>query len=106
MRILQEHLDFIEYEPVKKEIAAAEEAEKTKVRLEEIVVMFTSVEAGDDEMTAREAMEGAKEFLNRLGAKRVLVYPYAHLSQNLEKPAVALAMLKQMERYGKTQGLE
>jgi threonyl-tRNA synthetase len=107
LRILQLHLDFIEYEPVKKEIAAAEEAEKgTKVRLDEIVVMFTSVETGDDEKVVREAIEGAKDFLNRLGVSRILIYPYAHLSQNLAKPSVALGILKEMERYAKEQGLE
>lgn len=106
MRILQEHLDFIEYEPVKKEIADAEEAEKKKVRLEEIIVDFTSVESGDDEEVARKAIDEAKEFLKRLGVKRLLIYPFAHLSQDLAKPALALAVLKEMERYAAQQGLE
>ncbi len=106
MRILQEHLDFIEYEPIKKEIAAAEDAEKKKVRLDEIVVMFTSVESGDDDEIARKAVDGVREFLKRLGVNRILIYPYAHLSQNLAKPVAALGILKEMERYAAEQGLE
>ena len=106
MRILQEHLDYIEYEPVKKEIAGAEEAEERKVRLEEIVVVFTSVEAGDDEEISRKAIDGTKELLEKLGVNRILIYPYAHLSQDLAKPAQALAVLKEMERYAAEQGLE
>ena len=48
MRILQLHSNFIEYEAVEKEIAIAEEPEKKKDRLEEIVVLFTAIEEGDE----------------------------------------------------------
>ena len=37
MRILQDHVDYIEYEPIAKEILHAEEVEKRKHRLEETV---------------------------------------------------------------------
>ncbi|MBI3022262.1 MAG: threonine--tRNA ligase, partial [Thaumarchaeota archaeon] len=106
MRILQEHVEFIEYEPVKKEIAQAEEAEKKKVRIDELVVIFTSVENGDDEQVARRAVEGAKEFLQRLGVNRILIYPYAHLSQDLAKPSTALDVLRKMESFARESGIE
>lgn len=106
MRILQEHVEFIEYEPVKKEITQAEEAEKKKVRIDELVVLFTSVENGDDEQVARRAIEGVKEFLRGLGVNRILIYPYAHLSQNLAKPSAALDVLRKMESFAKESGIE
>ncbi len=106
MRILQEHVEFIEYEPVRKEITQAEEAEKKKVRIDELVVLFTSVENGDDEQVARRAIEGVKEFLQRLGVNRILIYPYAHLSQNLAKPSTALDVLRKMESFARESGIE
>jgi threonyl-tRNA synthetase len=106
MRILQQHLDFIEYEPVEKEIAAAEEAERKRQRYDEIVVLFTSVEKGDDDEVAKRAIEGTKEFLGKLKVNRVIIYPYAHLSQNLASPKEALEVLKDMERYSREAGLE
>jgi threonyl-tRNA synthetase len=106
LRILQQHLDFIEYEPREKEIAAAEEAEKKKYRYEEIVVLFTSVEKGDDDETAKQAVAGVKDFLGKLKVNRIIIYPYAHLSQNLARPKDALEILKSMESYARQEGIE
>jgi threonyl-tRNA synthetase len=106
MRILQQHLDFIEYEPKEKEIASAEEAEKKRYHYDEIVVLFTSVEQGDDDEIAKKAIEGTKQFLGKLKVNRVIIYPYAHLSQNLARPKDALEVLKAMERYSNDAGIE
>ena len=106
MRILQQHLDFIEYEPKEKEIASAEEAEKKRYHYDEIVVLFTSVEQGDDDEIAKKAIEGTKQFLGKLKVNRVIIYPYAHLSQNLARPEDALEVLKAMERYSNEAGIE
>ncbi len=101
MRILQLHSNFIEYEVVEKEISTAEEPEKRKDRLEEIAVLFTAVEEGDDENIARKAMEATKASLDRLKVNRILIYPYAHLSNKLAKPPVALKILKEMKEIAK-----
>ncbi|RLI46506.1 threonine--tRNA ligase [Candidatus Bathyarchaeota archaeon] len=106
MRILQLHSNFIEYKPIEKEIAIAEEAEKKKQRLEELAVLFTCVEKGDDEVVARKAVEEVKSSLKQLKVNRVLIYPYAHLSSNLAKPADALKVIKAMEKYAKEAGIE
>jgi len=106
LRILQLHSNFIEYKPIEKEIAIAEEAEKKKQRLEELAVLFTCVEKGDDEVVARKAVEEVKSSLKQLKVNRVLIYPYAHLSSNLAKPADALKVIKAMEKYAKEAGIE
>ncbi len=106
MRILQQHLDFIEYEPISKEISGAEESEKKKQRYEEIVVLFTSVEKGDNAEVVRKAIEGTSAFLEKLKVKRIIIYPYAHLSQNLATPRDALEVLKAMEASAKVTGFE
>jgi len=106
MRILQLHSNFIAYKPVQKEIAMAEEAEKKEVRLDEIVVLFTAVEEGDDKTVAQKAVDEVQEFLKKQKVNRVLIYPYAHLSSNLAKPADALKIVKAMEVHAKEKGIE
>ena len=106
MRILQLHSNFIEYEVVEKEISLAEEPEKKRDRLEELAVLFTAVEEGDDLNVARKAMESTKASLDKLKVNRVLIYPYAHLSSNLAKPADALKVLNKMKEIAKELGLE
>ncbi|MEM3578144.1 MAG: threonine--tRNA ligase [Candidatus Bathyarchaeia archaeon] len=106
MRILQLHSDFIEFQPIQKEIAMAEEAEKKKTRLEEIVVLFTAVEEGDNTALAKKAIDEVYAFLEKLKVNRILIYPYAHLSSNLAKPSEALKVIKAMEAYAKEKGLE
>ncbi|MGD8506462.1 MAG: threonine--tRNA ligase [Candidatus Bathyarchaeota archaeon] len=106
MRILQLHSNFIEYKPIKKEVAIAEKTEKKAKRFEDIVVLFTSVEKRDNDVVAKRAIDEVKASLAKLKANRVLIYPYAHLSSNLAKPLKALAVLKAMEKYARESGLE
>jgi threonyl-tRNA synthetase len=106
LKILQMHTDFIEYRPVKKEIQGAEESSTDQVREEEILVLFTAVEQDDDAEAVKHAVRDAHEFLQKLGANRLMIYPFAHLSQNLAKPAEALLVLKTMEKEARDAKIE
>jgi len=106
MKILQMHTDFVEYRPIEKEIQGAEDSSTDLVREEEIVVLFTAVEKGDGDETAMQAVAEARDFLKKLGANRLMIYPFAHLSQNLAKPSDALPVLKKMESESKAAGIE
>jgi threonyl-tRNA synthetase len=87
-------------------MAIAEEPEKQHDRLEDVVVLFTAIESGDDIAVARKAMENTKVSLDALKVNKVLIYPYAHLSSNLAKPSDALKILKEMRDIAKEMGLE
>jgi threonyl-tRNA synthetase len=100
------HADFIEYQPIKKEIEGAEPAEKKVVREDDVVVLFTAVEKGDVEATGKKAVADAKDFMSRLGARKMMIYPFAHLSQDLARPPEALAVLKAMGAEAKSLGLD
>ncbi|MDQ3969906.1 MAG: threonyl-tRNA synthetase editing domain-containing protein, partial [Thermoproteota archaeon] len=79
MRLLQLHSDFIEYEPIEKEIRDAEEiVPKSKIRLEDLVVAFVAVENRDDESVAKIAVDEIKKYLDMVKSSRLLIYPYAH----------------------------
>jgi len=106
MKILQAHSDFIEYEAVKKEIKEAEEIKEKKKRFEDILVLFTCIEKGDEKGTARKLMDEVKNFLEKIKVKRVLIYPFAHLSNRVASPRKALELLKEMENYSKKIGIE
>lgn len=98
MRILQLHCDSIEYTPTKKEIKSAEEIENPQTqRLEEIVVAFVAIEDGDDSSVAKNAISQIKNSMEKIGCKKLLLYPYAHLSSNLAKPSTAMSLLQEME---------
>jgi len=100
------HSNFIEYTPIKKEVAMAEETQKKATRIEDLVVLFTCVEEGDNERVAKQAIDEVKDALQKLKAEKILIYPYAHLSSNLAKPATALSILKTMEKYAKDAGIK
>jgi threonyl-tRNA synthetase len=102
MRLLQLHSDFIEYEPIEKEISDAEEILLTsKIRLEDLVVALVAVENRDDESIARMAVDEIKKYLDTVKSSRLLVYPYAHLSSDLAPPAVAIDIIKSVESFAK-----
>lgn len=98
MRILQLHCDHIEYTPTKKEIKSAEDiVDPHTTRLEELVVVFVAIEDGDDSLVAQNAISQIKASMGKIGCKKLLLYPYAHLSSNLAKPSTAMSLLKEME---------
>jgi len=98
MRILQLHCDSIEYTPTKKEIKMAEDIENPQLqRLEEVVVAFVAIEDGDDSSVAQNAISQIKNSMEKIGCKKLLLYPYAHLSSNLAKPSIAMTLLGEME---------
>ncbi len=106
MRILQLHSNFIVFKPVQKEIAIAEEAEQKENRIEEVVVLFTAIEEGDNTAMAQKAIDDVRAFLGKLKVNRILIYPFAHLSSNLSKPSEALKVIKDMEACAKEKGIE
>jgi len=102
VRILQLHCDSIEYTPTKKEIKTAEENVSTDtVHLDELVVAFVAIEKEDDSSVAKDAISQIKNSMEKIGCKKLLLYPYAHLSSNLASPSTAISLLKEMEESAK-----
>jgi len=97
MRILQLHCNSIEYTPTKKEIKSAEDITPETKKIDEVVVAFISVEEDDDKTVAQKAITEIKESMTNIGCKKLLLYPYAHLSSKLASPNSALSVLKEME---------
>lgn len=99
MRILQLHSNFIEYEAVEKEISEAEEIKAKSARFDELVVAFIAIEKSDDEEVTDNAILEIKRWLDKVKCNKILLYPYAHLSQDLANPTQALSTLKYMQKH-------
>jgi threonyl-tRNA synthetase len=101
MRILQLHCDSIEFTPVKKEIKSAEEITDTSSKkIDEVVVAFVAIEDGDNSTVAKKAMLEITESMKKVGCKKLLLYPYAHISSKLASPSTALSILNEMQSQG------
>lgn len=101
MKILLIHADFIEWEPTKKAVRAAEEIEKKKQRSEEALVAFSAVEKEDEKNPGKVAENAVREILDvyeKVKAKNIVVYPYAHLSSQLASLSVASKVLQKIEK--------
>lgn len=97
MRILLTHSDFIEYEAKKKAIENAEPIQVDKHRIEECLVVFTSAEDGDDDSVVEKTVKEIKDVAHQVGAARIVLYPFVHLSSRPARPQRAFEMLKQIE---------
>ena len=102
MQLLFIHSDYIEYEAKQKtRVAEPLDESKKRERIEEVLVVFVAVER-EDETNARYAVEKALEetssVFNKVGAERIVLYPYAHLSSALASPEMSMEILKAMER--------
>ena len=106
MKILQLHCDFVEYQPVKKEIPSADETSSEKRRIEETVLLLVSVEKGDDSSVVSQTIEELVKTKEQLGCDSVVVYPYAHLSSSLAKPDGARVVLRELEERLTSLGLK
>lgn len=100
MRILTIHSDFIEYKPLQKAIQKAEEAELSARRVEDCLVVFVSVEKEDElnlSQVAERAVAEIGDVAGKVSAKRVVVYPWVHLTSTPSSPEAALSVLKEIE---------
>jgi len=110
MKTLYIHADYMEYE-VKKPTPVAEEIgdEHRKGRLEEVLVAFITVEKKDEGKVAQVVEQAAKDLVDtakQIGAERIMLYPYAHLSPELSDPKTGKEFMKALEAAVKEMDVE
>ncbi len=101
MKILTLHSDFIECEAKKKAIKEPEELKVKKEKIEECLVIFISVEKRDEknpESSAKNLIENIKDITSQVKEKRIVLYPYVHLTNSPSTPATALKILDIAEK--------
>ncbi len=101
MKILTIHSDFLKFQIKKKALKDAEQADKKEIQINECLVVFTAVEKQDEinqEQATQQLLSEVKKIADQVKTKRIVLYPYAHLSSNLASPGKAVKILKQAEK--------
>ena len=94
MRILLLHSDFIEYQPISKEVQTAEDIpSKSKEKIDEVIVALIAVEKDDDESIIGDVCKELKTYGETIKCDNLLIYPYAHLSSDLATHSKAQELL-------------
>ena len=110
MRLLLIHADYLEFE-VKQPTPAAEPLPEDlrSGRVEEALVAFVAVEEGDEsnpQAVAGRAADEIADVCGRVEVRKVVLYPYAHLSPSLASPAGAVEVLDLTREKLLSKGLE
>src|SRR2546427_6193025 len=111
LRLLLIHADKFEYEAKEKAVKEPESLPDPakKGTLQDGLVVFCTVEKADEaspDNTATNATASIEEVLGWLKIKRVMIYPYAHLSTDLAGREPAIATLKILEGKLSEKGYE
>ena len=80
-----------------KAIREPEEPKLSSLEKDNALVVFTTVEKGDDEEIVNRAVDEVLKVYDQVKPSAVIIYPYAHLSDNLESPQRAIQVLSLLE---------
>ena len=110
MRALFLHADRFTYE-VREPTKVAEEVpeERKRGEFQDVLVCLLTMEERDEPSipeVARAAAVNVFEIYNKVQAKRVVLYPYAHLSSSLAAPQPSREILDELELLLREKGLE
>ncbi|WP_456454487.1 threonine--tRNA ligase [Methanopyrus sp.] len=109
MRLLFIHADGMSFEARQKTKIAEEEPPIKEAEVEDCMVVFAAVQEADEEnpkAIAEAAVEEIEDVAGKLKVDRIVLYPYAHLADDLASPDVAVEVLKRMEGLLKERGYE
>ncbi|NCN86930.1 threonine--tRNA ligase, partial [archaeon] len=109
MKILCLHVDYIEWKGLKKALKSMEDLspkEISKKKVEEALVVLTAVEKGDNLNILEDYLKNIKEIAQSVGTKKIVLYPYAHLSSNLGSPKEAVSILENADEKLSKEGYE
>ena len=111
MRVLFLHVDYLEYEVKAKALRSIGEIPESRRhgRVEEALVCFITAEKRDEvspKAAAKAAADNIMDVATQVQTKRVVLYPYAHLSSSLAEPGPAQEVLAALEAELQGHGYE
>lgn len=98
MKVLQLDVESMRYELIEPEASVYDPSDEKHFSVGDAVVMLVSVEKGDNEDIATRAIEETTVFMKKQKRNLLLIYPFAHLSRNLESPKEAANILEYMHK--------
>jgi threonyl-tRNA synthetase len=111
MKTLNLHVDYIEWESLKKAFKKVDELGEqdiSKKKIEEALVILIAVEKNDNtsNQLVGEFIENTKSITEQIKTKNIVIYPYAHLSRDLGNPKDAMKILDVLEERLKKEKFE
>ncbi len=97
MRTLQIHAIEFMYKTMKKAIKKADDA-PGEYAVKNALLVLTSIEQHDNENIIEEAVEDIIRHAQTVKANEIIVYPYAHLSNQLAPPSKAVKLLEELNK--------
>ena len=107
MQLLLIHADHLAFATTEPATESRDEAAASEY--DEALVVFTAVEQGDGaacDQVAAQAVETIAAHAGTVGCRQAVLYPYAHLSENLEAPDAAREVLAALAGALAEAGLE
>tara|TARA_Y100000031_G_scaffold68438_1_gene76194 strand:+ start:2795 stop:4546 length:1752 start_codon:yes stop_codon:yes gene_type:complete len=103
MKVLFLHVDYIKFKPLKKALKKIDdlsEKEKKGDEVKDALAVLTAVEKSDSNVNeiVKEFVKNIKEIAESIKTKKIVLYPYAHLSSNLASPEIAIKVLEKTEK--------
>ena len=107
MKTLNLHVDYVEWQGLKKALKSMDDLspkEIEKKRVENALVVLTAIEKNDSLETLPKYLDNIKDISEKVNTKNIVLYPYAHLSRDLGKPSIAIEIFKEAEKKLKKEG--
>ncbi|MEM2089908.1 MAG: threonine--tRNA ligase [Candidatus Pacearchaeota archaeon] len=101
MKILSLHCDYIKFRAVEEAIKEAEETSKQENIAKECLVVFSAIEKRDEgfeDEIAKKFAENVLEICEKVKCKKVVIYPYVHLTSEPSKASSAKKVLENAEK--------
>ncbi len=102
MKILSLHCDYIKFKPLKKALKNPEELSeerKKEIMVENPLVIMIAVEKNDQENNSliKQITDEIVSIANKVSSKKIVLYPYSHLSPSLSSPDFALKTFEKID---------
>lgn len=97
MIILAIHASSFSFNVREKAVKSASEPAISEYSGTNVLALFTSVEEGDENLEISKIVNEIKRVSESVKPSEVVLYPYAHLSDRLAKPSIAVHVLGKME---------
>ncbi len=99
MKTLNLHVDYIKYKAKKKALKKIEdlsEEEKKEQNIEDALAVLIAVEKKDSDVDSviEKLIENIEDISKQVNTKKIVLYPYAHLSESLGTPEKAIEVLE------------
>lgn len=101
MKIITLHCDYIKFKPLKKALKQPEELSeerKKEIVVNDPLVVLVAVEKADNLDLVKSLIENIEDIAKQINSKKIVLYPYAHLSSNLSSPDLAMNVLENAEK--------